>query len=147
MNNYALEIIFWTSLSVYLFYQWDNRKNEKLNSLVLDFTITLLDYLYRGRSVPRFWVLEVIARAPYFAFISVLHFRESLGLRGEDHIYLMKEHFYQALNETEHLEEMELREGNKYWIDRFFAKHLVLFIIGSWLFIILLILWTLMTST
>ena len=35
-------------------------------------------------------------------------------------------HFYQALNETEHLEEMELREGNKYWIDRFFAKHLVL---------------------
>ena len=39
----------------------------------------------------------------------------------------MKEHFYQALNETEHLEEMELREGNKYWIDRFFAKHLVLF--------------------
>ena len=72
-------------------------------------------------------MLEVIARAPYFAFISVLHFRESLGLRGEEHIYLMKEHFYQALNETEHLEEMELREGNKHWIDRFFAKHLVLF--------------------
>ena len=38
----------------------------------------------------------------------------------------MKEHFYQAFNETEHLEEMELREVNKYWIDRFFAKHLVL---------------------
>ena len=29
-------------------------------------------------------------------------------------------------NETEHLEEMELREGNKHWIDRFFAKHLVI---------------------
>ena len=38
----------------------------------------------------------------------------------------MKEHFYQALNETEHLEEMETRGGNEYWIDRFFAKHLVL---------------------
>ena len=38
----------------------------------------------------------------------------------------MKEHFYQALNETEHLEEMENRGGNEYWIDRFFAKHLVL---------------------
>ena len=38
----------------------------------------------------------------------------------------MKEHFYQALNETEHLEEMEAREGNKYWIDRFLAKHLVI---------------------
>ena len=99
---------------------------KKLNSLVLDSTVTILDYLYRDRPFPRFWVLEVIARAPYFAFISVLHFRESLGLRGEEHIFLMKEHFYQALNETEHLEEMELREGNKYWIDRFFAKHLVL---------------------
>ena len=99
---------------------------KQFNTWVLDTTIYILDFLYRGRHEQRFWVLEVIARAPYFAFISVLHFRESLGLRGEEHIYLMKEHFYQALNETEHLEEMELREGNKYWIDRFFAKHLVL---------------------
>ena len=99
---------------------------KKFNTIVLDVTIYILDFLYRGRDFQRFWVLEVIARAPYFSFISVLHFRESLGLRGEDHIYLMKEHFYQALNETEHLEEMEIREGNKYWIDRFFAKHLVL---------------------
>ena len=99
---------------------------KKFNTFILDFTISILDYLYRGRDFQRFWVLEVIARAPYFSFISVLHFRESLGLRGEDHIYLMKEHFYQALNETEHLEEMELRGGNQYWIDRFLAKHLVL---------------------
>ena len=99
---------------------------KKFNTFVLDFTISILDYLYRGRDFQRFWVLEVIARAPYFSFISVLHFRESLGLRGEDHIYLMKEHFYQALNETEHLEEMELRGGNQYWVDRFLAKHLVL---------------------
>jgi len=100
---------------------------KQFNTFILDTTIYILNFLYRGRDFQRFWVLEVIARAPYFAFISVLHFRESLGLRGEEHIYLMKEHFYQALNETEHLEEMEIREGNKYWIDRFFAKHLVLF--------------------
>jgi len=99
---------------------------KQFNTFILDTTIYILNFLYRGRDFQRFWVLEVIARAPYFAFISVLHFRESLGLRGEEHIYLMKEHFYQALNETEHLEEMEIREGNKYWIDRFFAKHLVL---------------------
>ena len=80
---------------------------KKFNTWVLDTTIYILDFLYRGRDFQRFWVLEVIARAPYFSFISVLHFRESLGLRGADHIYLMKEHFYQALNETEHLEEME----------------------------------------
>ena len=100
---------------------------KQLNSAVLNVTVAILDFLYRNRPAQRFWVLEVIARAPYFAFISVLHLRESLGLRGEEHIYLMKEHFYQALNETEHLEEMEAREGDKYWIDRFFAKHLVLF--------------------
>ena len=120
---------------------------KKFNTWVLDTTIYILDFLYRGRDFQRFWVLEVIARAPYFAFISVLHFRESLGLRGEEHIYLMKEHFYQALNETEHLEEMELREGNKYWIDRFFAKHLVLFYFWVMAGItILLILLTLMIS-
>ena len=99
---------------------------KKFNTWVLDTTIYILDFLYRNRHFQRFWVLEVIARAPYFSFISVLHFRESLGLRGEDHIYLMKEHFYQALNETEHLEEMERRGGDEYWIDRFLAKHLVL---------------------
>ena len=92
---------------------------KQLNSAVLNVTVAILDFLYRNRPSQRFWVLEVIARAPYFAYISVLHLRESLGLRGE-------EHFYQALNETEHLEEMEAREGNKYWIDRFLAKHLVI---------------------
>jgi len=100
---------------------------KQLNSAVLNVTVAILDFLYRNRPAQRFWVLEVIARAPYFAFISVLHLRESLGLRGEEHIYLMKEHFYQALNETEHLEEMERRGGDTHWIDRFFAKHLVLF--------------------
>ena len=96
------------------------------NTFFLDITVKILDFLYRGRDYPRFWVLEEIARAPYFAFLSVLHLRESLGLRGPEHIYLMKEHFAQTLNETEHLEYMESRGGNAYWVDRFVAKHLVL---------------------
>ena len=141
-----------------LYYIWNNNRNrlvlnttsmvtslismKQFNTWVLDTTIYILDFLYRGRNFQRFWVLEVIARAPYFAFISVLHFRESLGLRGEDHIYLMKEHFYQALNETEHLEEMERRGGNSYWIDRFFAKDLVLFyfwvMVGATILLILI---------
>ena len=99
---------------------------EKINSFVLSFTISIIDYLYRGRHFQRFWVLEEIARAPYFAFLSVLHLRESLGLRGPEHIYLMEEHFAQTLNETEHLEYMESRGGSAYWVDRFFARHLVL---------------------
>ena len=97
-----------------------------VNTFVLNFTISIIDYLYRGRHFQRFWVLEEIARAPYFAFVSVLHLRESLGLRGPEHLYLMEEHFAQTLNETEHLEYMESRGGNAYWVDRFVAKHLVL---------------------
>ena len=99
---------------------------KRLNSISLSITVAILDYLYRGRHFQRFWVLEEIARAPYFAFLSVLHFRESMGLRGPEHLYLMKEHFNQSVNETEHLEYMESRGGNAYWIDRFVAKHLVL---------------------
>ena len=97
-----------------------------VNTFVLNFTISIIDYLYRGRHFQRFWVLEEIARAPYFAFVSVLHLRESLGLRGPEHLYLMEEHFAQTLNETEHLEYMESRGGNAHWVDRAFARHLVL---------------------
>ena len=99
---------------------------KQFNVWVLDVTVAILDFLYRGRDYQRFWVLEEIARAPYFAFLSVLHFRESMGLRGPEHLYLMKEHFDQSINETEHLEYMESRGGNAYYIDRFVAKHLVL---------------------
>jgi len=99
---------------------------KKFNEIILNITVAILDFLYRGRDYQRFWVLEEIARAPYFAFLSVLHFRESMGLRGPEHLYLMKQHFEQSVNETEHLEYMESRGGNSYWIDRFVAKHLVL---------------------
>ena len=99
---------------------------QTLNTFVLNITVAILDFLYQGRDYQRFWVLEEIARAPYFAFLSVLHFRESMGLRGPEHLYLMKEHFAQSINETEHLEYMESRGGNRYFIDRFVAKHLVL---------------------
>ena len=99
---------------------------KQFNTVVLDITVAILDFLYRGRDYQRFWVLEEIARAPYFAFLSVLHFRESMGLRGPEHIDLMIEHFEQSINETEHLEYMESRGGNTYFVDRFVAKHLVL---------------------
>ena len=78
---------------------------KKLNSLILNSTVNFLDFIYSGRSLQRFWVLEVIARSPYFAFLSVLHFKESLGIKNEKTMILMKEHFYQAINETEHLKD------------------------------------------
>jgi len=100
---------------------------KKFNDTTLTVTIAIIDFLYRDLPIQRFWVLETIARAPYFAFLSVLHLRESLGLRTDSHYYLMKEHFAQTINETEHLTEMELRGGADRWVDRFFAYHLVLF--------------------
>ena len=99
---------------------------NEFNIFILKVTVSILDFLYRGRDFQRFWVLETIARAPYFAFLSVLHFKESLGLRTESHFKLMVEHFEQTVNETVHLEEMERRGGHTAWIDRFFAYHLVL---------------------
>ena len=108
---------------------------KKLNEIVLNITVAILDFLYRGRDYQRFWVLEEIARAPYFAFLSVLHFRESMGLRGPEHLYLMKQHFEQSVNETEHLEYMESRGGNTYFIDRLLARSSFLSTIGSMYFI------------
>tara|TARA_B100001029_G_C14886857_1_gene353100 strand:- start:108 stop:614 length:507 start_codon:yes stop_codon:yes gene_type:complete len=101
---------------------------KKFNLFILDLSVGILDRLYyKSRSIQRFWVLEVIARAPYFAFLSVLHLQESLGLKTPLSNKLMKSHFYQAINETEHLEEMESRGGSKFWVDRFLSRHLVLF--------------------
>jgi ubiquinol oxidase len=96
------------------------------NNIILNITVAIIDFIYRDLPIQRFWVLETIARAPYFAFLSVLHLKESLGLRTYAHYYLMKEHFAQTLNETEHLIEMERRGGADRWHDRFIAYHLVL---------------------
>ena len=99
---------------------------KKFNDTILTVTISIIDFLYRDFPLQRFWVLETIARAPYFAFLSVLHLRESLGLRTDAHYYLMKEHFAQIVNETEHLIEMENRGAADRWYDRFVGYHLVL---------------------
>jgi hypothetical protein len=99
---------------------------KRINRIFIELSVSIIDLLYQQRYFQRFWVLETIARAPYFSFLSVLHFRESLGLRGKSHLYLMEEHFKQSANETEHLEVMESRGGNSFWIDRVFAYHLVL---------------------
>ena len=49
-------------------------------------------------------------------------------------MFLMKEHFYQDINETEHLKELVRREVDKFWIDCFLTRHLVL--IYYWIMII-----------
>ena len=41
---------------------------KKFNEVTLNITVAIIDFLYRGRDYPRFWVLEEMARHP------ILHF-------------------------------------------------------------------------
>lgn len=88
--------------------------------LLVNFLEFVLNKLYRNRLYPRFFVLETVARVPYFAYTSVLHLYESMGWwRKADWI---KVHFAESWNELHHLLIIESLGGNKYWIDRFVAR-------------------------
>ena len=43
------------------------------------FFVLIVDVIYGNRSYSRFYVLETIARVPYFSYLSVLHLYETLG--------------------------------------------------------------------
>ncbi len=47
--------------------------------LLVNLLVFVVNVLYRDRPYPRFYVLETVARVPYFAYISVLHLYETLG--------------------------------------------------------------------
>lgn len=85
-----------------------------------------LDQLYAGRPIQRFWMLETVARMPYFAFLSMLHLYESLGWwrAGAE---LRKVHFAEEWNELHHLQIMEALGGDLLWVDRFLAEHAAVF--------------------
>ncbi|KAJ1616970.1 alternative oxidase-domain-containing protein [Pavlovales sp. CCMP2436] len=84
-----------------------------------------IDVLYRERDIPRFYVLETIARVPYFAFASCLHLSETLGRR--DASEFIKLHCAQADNELQHLLIMEALGGSESFFDRFMAQHIAVF--------------------
>lgn len=73
----------------------------------------LLDLRFDGRPIPRFWVLETVARMPYFAYSSCLHLFATLGwFRSPT---LMNIHHAEELNEAYHLSVMESLGGDKRW--------------------------------
>ena len=89
---------------------------------IVGFFVLIVDVLYGNRSYPRFYVLETIARVPYFSYLSVLHLYETLGFwRKAD---LLKVHFAETWNELHHLLIMESLGGNRIWGDRFIAQHI-----------------------
>jgi ubiquinol oxidase len=83
----------------------------------------LLDVVFEGRYVPsRFFLLETVARMPYFSYISMLHLYETLGFwrRSKD---VKRVHFAEEWNEFHHLMIMESLGGDQpYWV-RFIAQH------------------------
>jgi ubiquinol oxidase len=81
-----------------------------------------LDVVFANRPIQRFWVLETVARVPYFAFISVLHLYETLGWWRAG-AGLRKVHFAEEWNEMHHLQIMESLGGDSLWLDRFMAQH------------------------
>jgi ubiquinol oxidase len=97
---------------------------KTLIRLLVNLLVFLTDVVYQNRPYPRFYVLETIARIPYFAYLSVLHLYETLGLwRRAD---LLKVHFAETWNELHHLLIMESLGGNNAWGDRFLARTLAI---------------------
>lgn len=96
-----------------------------------------LDVLYDHRPIQRFWLLETVARMPYFSYITMLHLYESLGWWRRS-FHARKVHFAEEHNEANHLLVMESLGGDQKWVDRFVAQHAA--IVYYW---VLLILWVL----
>lgn len=108
-----------------VFEKWVIKTEQSVNVALTDSVIQILDVFYRDRNYARFYVLETIARVPYFAFISVLHLYESFGWwRKADYI---KVHFAESWNELHHLLIMEELGGNSLWFDRFLSQHIATF--------------------
>jgi len=78
-----------------------------------------------NRPIQRFWLLETVARMPYFSYTSMLTLYEILGWwrKSSD---LRKVHFAEEWNEYQHLLVMESLGGDRKWSDRFLGQHAAL---------------------
>ncbi len=92
--------------------------------LLVGILVFVINTVYRNRPYPRFYVLETVARVPYFSYLSVLHLYETLGWWRR--VDWLKVHFAESWNELHHLLIMEALGGNSRWIDRFLARHVAL---------------------
>lgn len=86
------------------------------------FLCVLLDKLFEGDPISRFYFLETVARMPYFSYITMLHTYETLGWWRRS-AEAKRVHFAEELNEYNHLLIMESLGGDRKWRVRFFAQH------------------------
>jgi ubiquinol oxidase len=82
--------------------------------------VFVINVVYANRPYPRYYVLETVARVPYFSYLSVLHLYETLGWWRK--VDWLKVHFAESWNELHHLLIMEALGGGDVWLDRFLAK-------------------------
>jgi ubiquinol oxidase len=96
----------------------------KFNKVLIDSVYNIICFFYpvtgTNRDFARFYVLETVARVPYFAYLSVMHLRETFGERGLGEN--MRTHYAEADNELHHLLIMESLGGNENPIDRTLAQ-------------------------
>mmetsp|Transcript_22102 Transcript_22102/g.68135 ORF Transcript_22102/g.68135 Transcript_22102/m.68135 type:complete len:206 (+) Transcript_22102:126-743(+) len=95
-----------------------------INENLINVVKGCVDLAYEGRDYARFYVLEVLARVPYFSYLTVLHFRETFGARDADHVARTRVHFSEADNELHHLLIVEALGGNASAVDRALAQTL-----------------------
>ncbi|AFY39392.1 plastoquinol oxidase immutans [[Leptolyngbya] sp. PCC 7376] len=92
--------------------------------ILVSILVFVINKVYANRPYPRFYVLETVARVPYFSYLSVLHLYETLGFwRKAD---WLKIHFAESWNELHHLLIMESLGGSNFWLDRALAKTVAL---------------------
>lgn len=92
--------------------------------LLVSILVFVINTVYRDRPYPRFYVLETVARVPYFSYLSVLHLYETLGWWRK--VDWLKVHFAESWNELHHLLIMEALGGNQNWLDRVLARSVAL---------------------
>ena len=96
------------------------------NKIVIDSVYDIICFLYPvtggPRDFARFFVLETVARVPYFAYVSVMHLRETFGERSPALSERMRTHYAEADNELHHLLIMESLGGNSSVVDRTIAQ-------------------------
>jgi len=103
----------------------------KFNKQLIDTVYDVICFLYpvRGneRDFARFFVLETVARVPYFAYLSCLHLQETFGVRYESMSDRMRTHYAEADNELHHLLIQESLGGNSNPVDRLLAQTMAFF--------------------
>lgn len=94
----------------------------RLMMVIYHLICNLLDIIFDGKPIERFWFLETVARMPYFSYVTMLQLYETLGWWEIDGP-LKTMHTEEEINETKHLRIMESLGGNLLWWNRFIAIH------------------------